>query len=92
MQRNSRALRRSLDHDRLDLGPKTGDPAALQLPGRRDAVAVAVDRRNEIVDPLARLRDGGEDRGRPPGARGAVTDQFLQIANHLATLRGDRPC
>src|SRR4029077_5966131 len=72
MQARASAFPRWFGPDRLNPRSKTGEPPALQLPGGRDAVAVAVDRSNQIVDALARLRHRGENRWRPPGTRGAV--------------------
>ena len=62
MQRTSGALGGPLDHDRLDLRSEPGDPATLQLSGYGDQIAVAVDRGDQVVDPLAGLGDGGEHR------------------------------
>src|SRR5580692_11929728 len=87
MERTTRPLGGTLDHDRLDLGPKASDPATLELPGSADRIAVLVDRRHQFVDALASLGDGRQDRWRPRGTERAVADQLLQIANHFGRPR-----
>ena len=52
MQRGSRTLGGSLDHDRLDLGPEAGDPAALEFPRGSNRVAVLIDGSDQVVDTL----------------------------------------
>ena len=90
---HSRALGRSLDHDRLDLGPEAGDPATLELPGgarsRRRARSIAATS-SSTPSPVSAVvvRTGGD----PVGADLAVADELREDRGRPWLLRGDRPC